>query len=168
MPEFIVRPMSEADLPNVIDVHEEVASERRWIATEPPIDRAKVERRFRGAFIEGTGQMFVVEAGGAIVGSLGMTGDGLLDLGMTVTPDWRGRGVGSALMEAAIDGARRSGAYKITLQVWPHNEAAVRLYKKYGFEQEGYLRRHWRRRNGELWDAVVMGLLLDEVEETQG
>jgi RimJ/RimL family protein N-acetyltransferase len=35
------------------------------------------------------------------------------------------------------------------------------LYEKYGFVQEGYLRRQYPRKNGEIWDAVVMGLLLD-------
>jgi hypothetical protein len=28
--------------------------------------------------------------------------------------------------------------------------------------EEGRLRRHYPRRNGELWDAIVMGLVLDE------
>jgi RimJ/RimL family protein N-acetyltransferase len=50
--------------------------------------------------------------------------------------------------------------------VWPHNQSARRLYRSFGFEEEGYLRRHYRRRNGELWDAVIMGLLLfDETSE---
>jgi len=30
----------------------------------------------------------------------------------------------------------------------------------FGFQREGLLRRHYRRRNGELWDTVVMGLPL--------
>jgi RimJ/RimL family protein N-acetyltransferase len=68
--------------------------------------------------------------------------------------------VGSALLSAAIAWAREAGAHKVALQVWPHNEAAIALYRKFGFEQEGRLRRHYRRRNGELWDAVVMGLCL--------
>jgi RimJ/RimL family protein N-acetyltransferase len=50
--------------------------------------------------------------------------------------------------------------HKIALQVWPHNEAALALYRSSGFEQEGYLRQHYRRKNGELWDAVVMGRLV--------
>ena len=86
---------------------------------------------------------------------------GVADLGMLVTPDWRGRGVGSALLTAGIDWARAAGAHKISLQHWPHNDTARALYERFGFEQEGYLRRHYRRKNGELWDAAVMGLLLD-------
>lgn len=82
-------------------------------------------------------------------------------LGMVVDAAWRGRGVGGALVEVAIDWSRHAGAHKLTLQVWPHNEAARRLYRRYAFADEGVLRRHYRRRSGELWDAVIMGLVLD-------
>lgn len=72
------------------------------------------------------------------------------------------QGVGRALLQAAIDWARDAGAHKLELQMWPHNDTARRLYEGMGFVQEGYLRRHYPRKNGELWDAVVMGLVLDE------
>ena len=100
---------------------------------------------------------------GAIVGLLGieLTSYGVADFGMMVAADRRGQGIGSALMAAAIEWARTAGAHKLSLQVWPHNEAARALYRKFGFEEEGLLRRQYRRRNGELWDAIVMGLLLD-------
>ncbi|HEX8927664.1 MAG TPA: GNAT family N-acetyltransferase, partial [Actinomycetota bacterium] len=80
--------------------------------------------------------------------------------GMLVAPGWRGQGLGTALLRAGIAWARGVGAHKVALQVWPHNQAAIALYEKLGFQREGLLRRHYRRRNGELWDAVVMGLLL--------
>ena len=65
-----------------------------------------------------------------------------------------GPGVGGALVRAVIDAAGDLGAHKIALQVWPHNEAARRLYLRHGFVEEGLLRRHYPRRNGQLWDAV--------------
>jgi RimJ/RimL family protein N-acetyltransferase len=107
-------------------------------------------------------QFFVAEEDGRIVGELGIEkqGYGVAEFGMMVVTDVRGRGVGSALLAAAIDWARQAGAHKVALQVWPHNESAIALYQKFGFEQEGYLRRHYPRRNGEIWDAVVMGLVL--------
>jgi RimJ/RimL family protein N-acetyltransferase len=92
---------------------------------------------------------------------LGISGTEVAELGMYVAADCRRMGVGSALLEAAFAWARQKEAHKISLQVWPHNEAARRLYRKFGFVEEGYLRHHYRRRNGELWDAVLMGLLLD-------
>src|SRR6266540_1152370 len=97
-----------------------------------------------------------------IIGQLGMdlAGYGVADLGMLVSEGWRGRGVGSALLRAGIEWARGAGAHKVALQVWPHNAAALALYEKFGFQREGLLRGHYRRRNGELWDAIVMGLPL--------
>jgi ribosomal protein S18 acetylase RimI-like enzyme len=80
---------------------------------------------------------------------------------MAVAAGWRGRGVGTALLAEAVDRAGKAGAHKLALQVWPHNTAAIALYERFGFQREGYLRRHYRRRTGELWDAIIMGLPLD-------
>ena len=100
---------------------------------------------------------------GAVVVLLGieLSSYGVADFGMMVDPDRRGEGIGSMLLAAAVDWARSAGSHKLALQVWPHNEAAIALYRKFGFQQEGLLRGHYRRRNSELWDALVMGLLLD-------
>ena len=48
----------------------------------------------------------------------------------------------------------------MTLSVFPHNEAAIALYRKFDFVEEGRRRKHIRRANGELWDVIEMGLLL--------
>ena len=79
---------------------------------------------------------------------------------MMVAAAWRGRGVGTALVDAAIDWARERGLHKLTLSVFPHNDAAVALYRKLGFAEEGRREKQVRRRNGELWDLIEMGLLL--------
>ena len=50
---------------------------------------------------------------------------------------WRGRRVGSALVAAAIDGARSHGLDKLCLEVFAHNMAAITLYRKSGFLEEG-------------------------------
>ena len=42
------------------------------------------------------------------------------------------------------------------------NAAGLALYRKVGFEVEGRRVRHYRRRNGELWDAMLMALVLDD------
>lgn len=144
-----------------------VAAEGRWIGSELPIDhdarrRHRDERRDSGRFAS-----FVAVAGERVVGHLTIerASYGVADLGMVVDERWRGRGVGTALMECAIEWARAAGAHKVALQMWPHNERARGLYEKFGFVEEGRLVRHYRRRNGELWDAVVMGLLLDDGDQ---
>jgi RimJ/RimL family protein N-acetyltransferase len=158
-----VRPATLADVDALVAMLVEVAGEGRWIGTEAPVD---VERRRRRMVEDVEGDdaiVLVAEAGGAPVGQLGLhlARYGVADLGMAVAAGWRGRGVGTALLREAISQARKAGAHKLALQVWPHNAAAIALYERFGFRREGYLRRHYRRRSGELWDAIVMGLPLD-------
>ena len=79
---------------------------------------------------------------------------------MAVAREWRGRGVGSALMAAGIEWARERGLHKLCLAVFPHNDAGIALYRKFGFVEEGRRVKQIRRQSGELWDTVEMGLLL--------
>jgi RimJ/RimL family protein N-acetyltransferase len=158
-----VRRARPGDLDAIVALFASVAAEGRWIAAEAPIDRSLRRRRLRQRLDRRDEAMFVAEVGGVTIGQLviDLAGYGVAELGMLVAAEWRQRGVGSALLGAGIAWAREQGAHKVALQVWPHNQAAITLYEKFGFQREGLLRRHYRRRNGELWDAVVMGLPLD-------
>jgi RimJ/RimL family protein N-acetyltransferase len=158
-----VRQATVADVDAMLELLVAVAGEGRWIGTEAPVDVDRRRRRMVEELEAGSAIHLIAEAGGEPVGQLGLrlAGYGVADLGMLVAAGWRGRGVGGALLAAAIEQARAAGAHKVALQVWPHNTAAIALYERFGFQREGYLRRHYRRRSGELWDAVVMGLPLD-------
>ena len=133
-----------------------VAEERDGIGTEPPVD---IEARAASWTMDGT---FVAVAGSEVLGSLHVqpSSHGYGEIGMAIAREWRGRGVGSALMEAAIEWSRERGLHKLSLSVWPHNAAAIALYRKYGFVEEGRRVKQFRRQSGELWDIVEMGLLL--------
>jgi len=145
-----------------------VAAEGIWILAELPLDRP-AERAKLAATIDAhaarTARLFVaVDDLGRLVGSLGVhEARGVAALGMNVDTGHRGSGVGTALMGPAIGWAREVGAHKVELEHWPWNHAARRLYERFGFVEEGYRRRQHRRRDGSLWDAVLMGLVLDEV-----
>jgi aminoglycoside 6'-N-acetyltransferase len=56
------------------------------------------------------------------------------DLGIVVAPDWRGQGVGTALMLAAEDWARSQGAERMILDLSSANTGALRLYERLGYE----------------------------------
>ena len=162
---FEVRAAREDDVEPWLALFAAVASEGRWIGTELPLDEDRKRADFAASVArpDSEGTLVMADAGGELVGTLNikLLPYGVAELGMMVADGWRGRGVGSALLEAAVDWARNNGAHKVALQMWPHNERARALYEKFGFEVEGLLRRHYPRRNGEIWDAVVMGLLLD-------
>ncbi len=54
-----------------------------------------------------------------------------------VAPAWRGRGVGEALIDAAVAHAARHGAASVSLTVADGNGAALGLYRRTGFRATG-------------------------------
>lgn len=105
----------------------------------------------------------VATAEGVIVGQLGLRVFSerarrrhVATLGMAVRDDWHGRGVGSALMEAALDLADNwLNVRRVELEVYTDNTPAVHLYEKYGFVVEGR-QRDFAFRDGVYVDAFTM------------
>ena len=106
--------------------------------------------------------VFVAEADdGTVVGRLSVGRDPhpastpVADVGLLGAAGARRQGVGSALLQAAVDWARPAGVRKLELHVFPWNEAAIKLYEGFGFEREGYRKGHYRR-GGDYVDAILM------------
>lgn len=80
-------------------------------------------------------------------------------IGMAVRDDWQGKGVGSTLMQAALELADLwLNLTRLELEVYTDNVSAVRLYEKFGFVNEGTLRRY-AFRDGVFVDAYMMARL---------
>ena len=157
-----VRGATISDFDAWFSLFDAVARERKWIGREGPLDHDAAHASFEQYVESEDRTTFLVESQGRLVGLLGIeTRRGLAEIGMMVDSASRGQGVGSLLMESCIAWAREHHCHKIALQVWPHNHVARSLYRKFGFVEEATLRRHYRRENGELWDAIGMGLILD-------
>ena len=77
--------------------------------------------------------------------------------GLSVSVAHRRRGVGRALVLAAIAAAREAGALRLTLRVLSHNTDARSLYAACGFEVEGVLRGYFLL-DGRYVDDVLMAL----------
>jgi [ribosomal protein S18]-alanine N-acetyltransferase len=158
MAEFTVRLARAGDGRAMAELFAAVAQERDGIATEPPVD----VRQRTAQFARGADASLVAVAGGHIIGLLHVEVSrfGFGELSMLVDRGWRGRGVGSALLLAAIDWAREHGLHKLNLEVFAHNSSAIALYRKSGFVEEGRRVRQYRRASGELWDSIIMGRAL--------
>ena len=77
-------------------------------------------------------------------------------IGMAVGDDWQGKGIGSALMEAALDLADNwLNLIRLELTVHADNAAGIALYEKFGFAIEG-THRLYAFRDGEFVDAYSM------------
>ena len=108
----------------------------------------------------------VAMRGGELVGSAGLhpTGPGVrrrhvMAMGISVARESQRQGIGSALMQAICDYADRwMGVLRIELTVYTDNDAAVALYRKFGFEMEGR-HRAYALRDGAYIDAFTMARL---------
>lgn len=107
-------------------------------------------------------------ADGEVVGSLALVTSPdrprmrhMGSIGMAVSEDRQGQGVGTALMEAALDLAENwLNLSRIELKVYVDNAAGIALYEKFGFEREGTHRR-FAFRDGGFVDAYSMARVLD-------
>lgn len=164
---FSIRPARPRDARAVRELFAAVAAEGRWIRTERVVrSTGEFRRRARDAWSY-EGAFLVAEADGRIVGNLRIAREGqeatrhVASFGMHVARDWRGRGVGTALLVEALRWARAVGVRKVELAVYPDNEAARALYARMGFVEEGRLLRHSRLSSG-YRDEVLMGLWLGD------
>jgi len=107
--------------------------------------------------------LLVAEIEGEVVGVIGLHTSSRprvnhkAEVGTMVHDDWQGKGVGAALMRAVIELADKwLNLTRIELSVFTDNESAIALYRKFGFEIEGTLRKY-AFRDGEFVDAFAMG-----------
>jgi RimJ/RimL family protein N-acetyltransferase len=106
------------------------------------------------------GTLLLAEEADVVIGVAVMVGRRAPELGMLVAAGYRGRGVGGALVRGCLAWARGAGARKIVLHVFPHNTAALALYKRHGFSSIGLVHAAFPRRSGAWWDAIRMELEL--------
>ena len=131
-----------------------------------PLQSSEVWRK-RLAHNDGTQITLVAAVAGEVVGNLGLTRltrprrAHVGEIGMGVRDDWQGKGVGSALLTAALDLADNwLGLRRIELQVHADNDRAIALYRKFGFELEG-THRAYAIRDGVYVDSLSMARLIE-------
>ena len=80
-------------------------------------------------------------------------------LGMGVVASHRGKGIGSLLPKETLAWAKERGLEKVELEVYAGNSSAIGLYKKFGFIEEGRIKKG-RKHKGQYEDMILMGLFL--------
>jgi RimJ/RimL family protein N-acetyltransferase len=109
----------------------------------------------------------VAEADGQLVGFSRCEGSNLkrtahkVEFGVCVLKEYWGNGIGKRLLIDSIRWAEDADIKKITLQVLETNENAIRLYKRYGFEIEGVLRKDKQLSDGNYYNTIVMGRIIN-------
>jgi RimJ/RimL family protein N-acetyltransferase len=163
-----VRKAEPGDAAALVTLAEAVGrEEERWILSSDTWRTIADERRYvKSVYRHPDAAVIVAEEDGNVLARMSLSRDPhpasrhVADLGLMVAAEHRGRGIGRLLLEAAVDWARVSGITKLELHVFPWNEPALRLYESFGFEREGFRKRHYER-DGEYVDAILMALVLE-------
>lgn len=172
---LVVRPVRWEDFSGVREIYWELYDERdagepigiTLFAVRPSVEDEV--QWFAGVFakvLAGHTIYLVAEQDGQVVGGCTVTRAApgpsseqahVGELGILVRRGFRGRGVGAALLEAAISEARRKFEL-VYLSVFSVNTTARRLYERFGFSVCGHLPRVVKRR-GQYFDEERMVLV---------
>lgn len=99
-----------------------------------------------------------------LIGGVGLEGPGIdrshrAEIGYWSAKPFWGRGIMTAVVKAVCRHAFENlGLAKITAHVFSNNDASARVLEKCGFEQEGYLKKHFLK-DGRFIDAKAYGLI---------
>ncbi|MEX2204249.1 MAG: GNAT family N-acetyltransferase [Actinomycetota bacterium] len=163
--ELRIRPARPRDARSFLDAYRGVAAEKRSIRTEAVTHSHRLFRkRFRRSWHENAAHLLALDDD-RVVGSISIRRDDhpvthhVATLDMLVVSTHRRRGVGSALLEEALRWARTYGVERIELSVYPSNDGAIALYRRFGFVQEGRLVRHSKKSYG-YEDEILMAFWL--------
>ncbi len=126
------------------------------------------EEKFIENYFKSSDKLLIMaEIGNEIVGTLGFEAGQWPRLkhrgefGVTVRKEYWSLGIATSLIRTLIDWTRKSGKIKkINLRVRKDNRRAIKLYKKFGFTEEGLLTREHLVK-GKLYDCLLMGLAID-------
>jgi putative acetyltransferase len=81
--------------------------------------------------------------------------------GFAIKSSHKGQGLGTKMLNHIKDDAASKGIKRIELTVSVSNEPAIKLYKKTGFEIEGYIRMSYKLKStGQYYDEYLMGLII--------
>jgi L-amino acid N-acyltransferase YncA len=79
---------------------------------------------------------------------------GVAELSVYVCPDVSGRGIGRALLDAAIEASEATGIWTLQASIFPENGASLALHRAAGFRTVGVRQRIGKRDGG--WRDVVL------------
>ncbi len=161
------RPAQPEDARSFLSFWKAIVAEGGYVRSEEVGTPARVYRsRFRRSWTDREAQVVALDAG-RVVGHVYIQREPhpvtrhVATLGIAVSADRRGLGIGRALMAEAFRWARSVEVEKIMLSVYPHNRAAIALYRRFGFVEEGRLVGHSRKFTG-YEDEILMSAWIEE------
>jgi len=166
--EYLIRNLRESDAEPLLEFAKNHSFDLRFSVITVDEFKMTVEEEIKWiqSYLTNDNNLGIVaEAEGSIIGLLNFSGkkpsrmEHIGSFGITVHTDFREMGVGTELLKSLIEWARMSPKIeKIILGVLATNARAVALYKKLGFEEEGYSRKALKNLDGTYVDDLTMAL----------
>jgi L-amino acid N-acyltransferase YncA len=161
-----VRFATPEDLPSILTIYNQGIEDRIATLEQDPKDMAYITHWF--AAHTGRYRVFVAENQGSVVGwadlhpySHRCAYAGVGELSVYVHREWRGKGVGQALLRELEAFARENKFHKLVLGTFPFNASGQGLYRKMGFREVGVFKNHGKL-DGNWVDVMWMEKLLVE------
>jgi ribosomal protein S18 acetylase RimI-like enzyme len=169
---YIVRSATEKDAKNLSQVRLQIDGETEnldRVKGENYIDDSGFKQIIKEDTESSKNLFLVAEVNERIVGFSRCEGNKLkrtlhkVEFGVCVLQEYWGYGIGKNLLNQSIQWADSNGIGKITLSVLETNSKAVELYKNYGFEVEGILKRDKILSDGKYYNTILMGRFNDNI-----
>lgn len=152
-----LRPLTPSDWPAVQEIYRQgIETGNATFETEPPQWSAFDAGRLAAP------RLVAVDGGGRVVGWAALSPvssrcvyEGVAEVSIYVAAEARGRGVGSALMQALVRESEAAGLWTLQAGIFPENEATLALHRKFGFREVGRRERIGRHR-GRWRDTLLL------------
>lgn len=163
---LVVRSVSADDAQQLIAHQRSIIEEAMFTVTTPDefrVTDAEEEAWIRDHLDDPAKLALVADIDGEIIGLLDFKPHSRVRLahvgafGIGVRQGWRGCGIGTALLEALLEWAKNApGIEKVGLAALSSNATALRLYRRFGFTEEGRRIREIKIGPGQYVDDVLM------------
>ena len=145
-----IRKLATADVPTVLTILQESPEAAAW-SQESLLQLASADPAAWVAELKGVPVGFLIGRNAA---------DEFEILNMAVSPANRRNGIGSKLLESALEFSRIAGCARAYLEVRLSNAPAITLYTRYRFTESGRRVRYYR---DPVEDALVLSLSLSGI-----
>ena len=166
--EVIVEEAQLSDAKALVDLLSQVSQETDFVVAETILSQEDMEI-FLERHLESVNEIcLVVRVGKELAGVLNVSStrspqtNHIGDIFIAVQEKYWGYGLGSLLMEVALDWAEQTPMIRrLELTVQARNSRAVHLYEKFGFKIEATKERGAKTKDGEFLDVYLMSRLID-------
>lgn len=165
--EGILRSVEPDDAKEMIEYLKDVSGETDFLIRYPEECKFTVEqeRELLGNILESDNQIMITAfIDGEVAGNASISPIGYriklkhrANFAIAIKEKYWHKGLGTLLMEESMNVAKAAGYEQVELGVYNDNSRAKTMYKRFGFEEWGVMKRAFKLKDGSYRDEIMMG-----------